>query len=234
MKNSNDQSAGMMLIPPSDRPYEKCLRFGAGSLSDSELLAVLLRSGTQGESALELSRRILSDERCGCLGGLYHLTPQELMSFHGIGEVKAVLILCVLELSRRLSKERMSDGVCFRDPGDIARYYMEDYRHRETESVLLLMLDTKGKLLAEEEISRGTVDSSLVSPREIFISALRRRAVSVVLLHNHPSGDPTPSREDLLLTGRVKEAGAMLGIDLIDHIIIGDGEAVSLKAQQLL
>ncbi|MBQ6321445.1 MAG: DNA repair protein RadC [Lachnospiraceae bacterium] len=227
-------NAGMMSIPPADRPYEKCLRFGAGSLTDSELLAVLLRSGTQQESALELARRILGDERCGCLSGLYHLSAQELMSFHGIGEVKTVLILCVLELSRRLSRERMSEGICFRSPDDIAGYYMEDYRHRETESVLLLMLDTKGKLLAEEEISRGTVNASLVSPREIFISALRRRAVSVVLLHNHPSGDPTPSHDDLLLTGRVKEAGAMLGIDLIDHIIIGDGEAVSLRAEQLI
>lgn len=227
-------SKGMKTVPAQERPYEKCLSFGPASLTDAQLLAVFLKTGSEGESALSLAERILRDERCGSLKGLHYLSVEELMSFKGVGPVKAVQIKCALEISRRISKQTAGLPVCFHDAASVARYYMEDYRHRERESVLLLMLDTRGKLLAEEEISQGTVDCSLVSPREIFMTALRRRAVSVILLHNHPSGDPTPSRDDILLTGRVKEAGELLGITLADHIIIGDGTAVSLKEEQLL
>ncbi|HIQ95265.1 MAG TPA: DNA repair protein RadC [Candidatus Limivivens merdigallinarum] len=219
-------------LPKDEKPYEKCLSFGPQHLTDAELLAVLLRSGVKGMSALELSRKLLtaSGFRKG-LVGLYQLDIDELKKLPGIGEVKAIQIKCLLELSRRISKMNFEEKLSFHDPMSIAQYYMEDFRHCQQEQIYLLMLDTKGKLLAEKVISKGTVNASLVSPREIFLEALSHHAVSIVLLHNHPSGDPAPSREDLLLTERIREAGEILGIELLDHLILGDLKFVSLREQ---
>lgn len=222
-------------LPRDEKPYEKCLAFGPEYLTDAELLAVLLRSGVKGMSALALSRRLLeaSGFRKG-LVGLYQLGIDELKKIPGIGEVKAIQIKCLLELSRRISKMNFKEKLSFHNPMSIAQYYMEDFRHCQQEQMLLLMLDTKGQLLGEKTISKGTVNASLVSPREIFLEALSHHAVSIILLHNHPSGDPTPSQEDLFLTERVWEAGELLGIGLLDHLIIGDLKFVSLREQGFL
>ncbi len=221
-------------LPIAERPYEKCGHFGAASLTDAELLGVILRTGSQGENAVQLANRLLMQPENPGLEGLFHQSLQELCAIRGIGRVKAVQLLCVAELSKRIAREKLGAELYFHDPQTVAAYYMEEYRHEEQEKVLLLMLDNKGRLLGERVVFVGTVNASLVSPREIFLTALKFRAVSVILLHNHPSGDPTPSTEDLTLTGRVAECGAMLGITLTDHIIIGDQKAVSFRQENLL
>ena len=218
-----------------DRPYEKCLKFGAGHLTNAELLAVILRSGTKGYSALDLARYIL-DKNCGDDGvlNIHHLTLEKLKRIKGIGTVKAVQILCLSELAKRLAKASAKEGLVFNLPSTIANYYMEDLRHQKQEHMKLLMLNTKSKLIGEADVSKGTVNSSLVSPRELFIEALEKHAVSIILLHNHPSGDPTPSESDLLLTKRVRDAGNLIGIELLDHIIIGNNCYISFAEESLI
>lgn len=213
-----------------ERPYEKCLQFGPENLTDVELLAILLRTGTKGESALSLARQILHPKAFseGILS-IHHWTYEQLLKVKGIGKVKAIQILCICEFARRLSKASAGKELDFHTPETIARYYMEDMRHRKEEHMKLLLLNTKARLIGETEVSKGTVNASIVSPRELFIEALQKNAVSIILLHNHPSGDPEPSREDILITKKVQEAGWMIGIELLDHIIIGNNCYVSLK-----
>ena len=224
----------MSELPLQEQPYEKCLAGGAGSLTDAELLSVILRTGSRGEPAVALSSRLLAKEHMGGLLGLMHTSVPELMRIRGIGRVKAVQLLCVAELSRRIAKSQAMANLHFTDPASVADYYMEDLRHLEQEVLMVLLLDTKGGRLGEEILSRGTVNATIISPREIFICAFRYHAVSIVLLHNHPSGNPQPSPEDISLTERVRDAGHLIGIDLIDHIIIGDQRYVSMYREGLL
>lgn len=222
-------------LPDAERPYEKCLKCGPASLTDAELLAVILRTGTRGTTSIELAREILSRSNVRPnLLGLHSLTTAQLCEIKGVGTVKAVQIQCITELSRRMAKARAGEGRSFVNARAIADYYMEDFRHLEQEQVMLLMFDTKGMLLAEQIISRGTVSQACVSPREIFLAALQNRAVYVILMHNHPSGDVTPSTEDHMLTKRVWEAGNLLGIALMDHIIIGDMRYLSFREQGII
>ena len=218
-----------------ERPYERCERFGASNLTDSELLAVLLRTGTRGENALQLADKILHPvfSQKGVLN-LHQWTYEQLMQIKGIGKVKAIQILCLAELSRRLAKATAQEGLNFSNPASIARYYMEDLRHEKQEHMKLLMLNSKAKLLGETTISKGTVNASLVTPRELFIEALQKNAVSIIILHNHPSGDPSPSREDMLTTKRILDAGALIGIELLDHIIIGNNCYISFREEGML
>lgn len=221
-------------LPSEEKPYEKFETRGAEALTDAELLAVLLRSGTRGSSSLDLARLLLSPEISG--GGLlnlYHMSTRELMKLPGIGRVKAIQLKCLLELSRRIAKEPFRKELSFDSPKSIADYYMEDFRHAEQERMMILMLDTKGVCWRSRH-SIGTVNASLVSPREIFLKALAFHAVSVIMLHNHPSGDPTPSEEDLLLTLRVSNAGEMIGIELLDHLVLGDRKYISFREQGFL
>lgn len=222
-------------IYKEERPYEKCLQHGASALSDTELLAVLLRTGTKGLGVLELANRLLGPA-CGNEGilNIHNLTLEELKNMKGIGTVKAVQILCLSELAKRLAKASAKEGLTFTLPSTVAEYYMEEMRHQKQEEMKLLMLNTKSKLLGESNISKGTVNASLITPRELFIEALNKQAVSIILLHNHPSGDPTPSKSDVLFTKRVQEAGALIGISLLDHIIIGDNCYLSFAEEKLL
>ncbi len=178
-------------IPSEERPYEKCLARGA-ALSDAELLAVILR-GAAGQSCVELAREILrfSPSASGLLG-LHHLSVQELMKIRGIGKVKAVQLKCITELSTRIATMRAKESLCFTDPSSIAEYYMERLRHEEQELLICMMFDTKNHLLGDAQISRGTVNSALISPRELFLQALAFHAVHIILVHNHPSGNPEP------------------------------------------
>ncbi len=212
------------------RPYERCLLYGPSSLSDQELLAVIIRSGTKGASAVFLADQILHLEsgNTGLLG-ICHLSVSELMAVPGIGQVKAIQLKCVGELAKRISTYRARQVLSFSAPETIADYYMERLRHEETESLVCMMLDTKNGLISEEILSKGTVNYAVMSTRELFIAALRCRAVSIILLHNHPSGDPAPSDEDIRLTHRVYTAGQLIGINLLDHIIIGDNCYISFN-----
>ena len=213
-----------------ERPYEKCEQYGAEHLTDVELLAVLLRTGTKGENSIQLAQKILHPEfgQEGILN-IHHWSMQQLLQVKGIGRVKAIQILCLAELTKRLAKAEAARGLDFSSPDTIAQYYMEDMRHKKKEVMKLLLLNTKSRLIAENDVSTGTVNMALVSPRELFVEALQKNAVSIILLHNHPSGDPTPSREDLQITKRVRQAGDLIGVELLDHIIIGDNRYISLR-----
>ncbi len=224
----------MKKIPDMERPYEKCQKFGACSLSDAELLAVVLRTGSRGENVIGLAQRILYHSGEDGILGLHRFSMEQLVKIRGIGKVKAIQLICILELAKRLSKAAVSESLSFTSPASIAEYYMEDLRHESQEVMKLIMINSKGRLIGENEISKGTVNASLITPREIFIEALLRQAVAVVAMHNHPSGDPTPSIEDILLTKRIKEAGSIIGIELLDHIIIGNNCYVSLREKGIL
>ena len=219
---------GLRNLPTMEQPYEKCLENGPESLSDAELLAVILRCGARGKTSLELAREILSlpGKEEGLLG-LYHCTRQELLQIRGVGEVKAIQLQCIGELSKRMAAAGARKGLCFHDPASIADYYMERLRHEDQEVLLCMMLDTKNQLLGEKEITRGTV----ISPRELFLAALQFRAVHILLVHNHPSGIPEPSGDDITVTRQIRRAGEMLGITLLDHIIIGDHCYTSMLEQ---
>ena len=219
-----------------DMPYEKFIALGPEALSDAELIAIILRTGTRSFSALELAKRILrktngSDKGLNCL---HHLSLQELKEIPGIGEVKAVKLKCMAEIAVRMSREKASGKLKFDSPRSVAEYYMEEMRHQEKEKILLLLLDNKLQFIEEYMISLGTVNSSLLSTRDVFIRALKVRASHIMLLHNHPSGDPKPSRQDILITRKIKEAGELMDIPLVDHIILGDGIYTSLKEEELL
>lgn len=205
-----------------ERPYEKCVKAGAAALSDAELLAVVMRTGTRGENACQLAGRILSLPGCEGLRGLNRISMERLMDVRGIGQVKAVQLKCVAELAARMAKAKAAERLAFDTPETIADYFMEELRYAEQEQLHVLFLNTRNKLLKEKLMFQGTVNASLVSPREIFMEALECRAVRMVLVHNHPSGDAAPSPEDIQMTRRIYKAGEMLGIQLLDHIIIGD------------
>ncbi len=221
-------------LPEDERPMEKFLNKGAFSVSDAELLAIILRSGTKDISAVSLANQILKHSEQGILG-INNLSIEELLRIKGIGQVKAIQIKAIGELSRRLSKAGLNVNTKnFNSPEIIARYYMEDLRYLRQEQLIVIYLDTKAKFIKDEVITKGTVNMSVVSPREIFINAVRCEAVNIILLHNHPSGDPTPGEHDILATERVRQAGELIGISLIDHIIIGDNKYISFKNSGLL
>lgn len=230
-----NQTCTMKELLEEERPYEKCEGKGASNLTDIELLAILLRTGTRGRSSLDLARKILHpQDGAGGVVSLHHWTMEQLRRIKGIGRVKAIQILCICELAKRLSKAEAFPRLQFTTPSSIAAYYMEDMRHQPQEQMKLLLLNTKTRLIGETDISKGTVNASLISPRELFIEALQKNAVSIILMHNHPSGDPTPSKEDILISRRIRDAGNLIGIELLDHIIIGNNCYVSLTEQKLI
>ena len=218
-----------------ERPVEKCLRLGVGALSDAELVAVVIRTGSKGENAVELAERVLSGT--GIYSGLqelYHLSLPELLSIEGIGAVKAVQLQCLTEISRRMSKDIPPARLSMTDPQQIAGYFMEDMRHKEREELRVVFFDTRAQYIHDTVLFQGTVNSSVVSPREVFLEAFRYRAVYLCMLHNHPSGSCEPSQADISFTQRVKMAGELVGIQLIDHIIIGGHSFCSMKEQGIL
>ena len=217
-------------------PYEKFKAYGSRSLTDSELLAILLRTGTHGMGVLALSERVLAESaRYGNgLLGLYHIPLRELRSIDGIGEVKAIQLKTVAELSTRMAQARAKSSLSFRHPASVADYYMERFRHESVEYIMLLLLDSGLHLLGESILSQGTVNASLISPREVFIHAVQAQAAGFMLLHNHPGGDPSPSGNDVRITERIRQLGSMADIPLFDHIIIGDSSYFSFKEHGLM
>jgi DNA repair protein RadC len=217
-------------------PYDKFLSHGSASLSKAELLAIILRTGTQEVTAVELGEQILrlAGGVDGGLNSLHHLSLEDLMSVKGIGEIKAIKIRCLAELAVRMAQESAAERLSFNNPASVADYYKEKLRHSDRETVLLLSLDNRLQLIGEHVLSVGTVKASLLSPREVFVRAVRDRAVHVMLLHNHPSGDCSPSTLDKNITEHIMMSGLLLDIPLIDHIIIGDNIYYSFKENGLL
>ncbi|KRE36708.1 RadC family protein [Paenibacillus sp. Soil724D2] len=216
-------------VPQEERPRERMLQYGAGALSHAELLAILLRTGTVSESALRLAGRILSES--GGLRSLVDMSKDQLTQIKGIGNAKALQIQAGIELGRRLAKSTFAERVTIRSPKDIADLVSEDLRYLQKEHFVCLFLNTKNHLLAQETLSMGSLNASIVHPREVFRAAIKRSSASIICVHNHPSGDPTPSPEDIQLTHRLMEAGTIIGIEVLDHVIIGDQRFISLKEQ---
>ncbi len=231
MKKKQENEAGHLRISDmadQSKPREKAALYGIHVLSDAELLAVILRSGSQKENVVALSERLLNlDPLHPGLIGLNYLSIQDLTGLPGIGEVKAVQLKAVAELSRRISKEKARELIRFNEPESVADFFREDMRYLTKERVTAAFFDSAGGFIRETLVTEGTVNRSLVSPREIFIDALSCGAVYFILLHNHPSGLPEPSRDDVLITRRLSELGEMMGIPLRDHIIIGDNDYLS-------
>lgn len=216
-------------------PYDKFMEQGAESLTEEELLAIILRTGTQQEDALTLACRVL--ELCGTrhgILGLHHVTIGQLLQIRGIGQVKAVKLKAIAELSRRMALCSVQDDQCFRSPSQVADAYMEQMRHLEKETCMALFLDSKDARIRDEKLSVGNLNCSIMSAREIFRQALLCNAASIIVMHNHPSGDASPSSEDIRLTQRLKEASDIMEIPLLDHIIIGDHTYTSLKEKGVL
>ena len=220
-------------LPNSEKPYEKCLAHGAASLSDAELLAVIIRTGSCGEPSIELARRILAMGPDGILN-LHTMSIGELTALKGIGPVKAVQLKCAAEISVRMAGALRADRIEMNNPETIASYYMERMRHLDRETVLLSMYNVRCRLIGDEVMTIGTSTSSLISPGGIFRCALKHDAEYIVLLHNHPSGDPSPSEDDMLSTDRIASCGRLMGIPLMDHIIIGDNRYYSFRENHLI
>jgi len=219
-------------LPLDERPREKLKNLGAGVLSNAELLAILLRVGNRNESAVQVATRILAQS--GGLRSLPDLSLEELQQNKGIGPDKAVMIKAALELGCRLATMPREEGGSITSPRQAADLFMEELRYKKKEYFKILLLNTKNHIISREEISVGSLSASIVHPREIFIIPLRKSAASVILFHNHPSGDPSPSQEDLEVTRRLVDAGNILGISILDHIIIGDGCFFSFREKGLL
>jgi DNA repair protein RadC len=214
-------------IPADMRPREKLLRYGPGILSQQELLAIIIRTGSRDANAIQLAESILYQFED--LRGLYSASVEELCAAaSGVGQAKAAQVKAALELGRRLSQQD-SQVVRIKSPQDAAAWVMEDLRYLQHEQFRILLLNTKNIIIAWEEVSRGSLNSSIVHPREVFARAIKRSAAAVILVHNHPSGDPTPSQEDINLTRRLVEVGHLVGIEVLDHLVIGDGVFASLK-----
>ncbi|WP_257820421.1 RadC family protein [Salipaludibacillus agaradhaerens] len=214
-------------VPKSERPRERMLRDGAEALSNQELIALLLRSGTKSESVLQLSTRVI--QHFNGLTLFKEAQVKELTAIKGIGEAKAIQLLAALELGKRVYHFSSEERYVIRSPEDVAQYMMDEMRQLNQEHFVVLYLNTKNQVLHKETIFIGSLNASIVHPREIFREAFRYSAASIVCLHNHPSGDPEPSQQDIEVTQRLVESGKMLGIALLDHVIIGDRRFSSLK-----
>lgn len=222
-------------LPIEERPRERMMRYGAQILSDAELLAVLIRTGTAAESALILAQRILKGD--GSKSGLAYIADasiEELSKIKGIGLAKSVQIKAAVELGRRISSYTQRDIITINTPKDVKNLVMEEMRFLEKEHFRVILLNIKNQLISIEDISVGSLNSSIVHPREVFKPAIKRSSASMILVHNHPSGDPTPSVEDIDITKRLIEAGKILGIEVLDHVIIGNGNYISIKEKGII
>lgn len=219
-------------LPVDERPREKLYRYGAKSLSNSELLAIIIRTGSRNTSALEASRNLLSLDKMG-LAFISQCSIEELSKVEGIGKCKASQILASIELGRRISLSN-NYAMKINSPLDVSNVLMEELKYLEKEYFKIIMLNTKNVIISIEDISVGSLNSSIVHPREVFKEAIKRSSASIILVHNHPSGDPTPSKEDINITKRLIECGEILGIKVLDHIIFGYNKYTSLKEKDLI
>ncbi|MBU5427218.1 DNA repair protein RadC [Tissierella pigra] len=220
-------------LPMTERPREKLYSHGPSALSNEELLAIIIRTGNKEDSAIDLARKILSKDNRG-LAYLRDTTLQELMEIKGIGRCKAAQILSAIEIGKRLNYKEALYKVKINEPSTIANLYMDEMRYLQKEHFRIALLDTKNQIIVTEEISVGTLNASIVHPRDVFKAAIKRNSNSMILVHNHPSGDPKPSNEDINITNRLVEAGNLIGIKVLDHIIIGDNRYISFKEKNLI
>ena len=221
-------------LPRDERPREKLIAYGADALSNAELLAVLLHTGTREQSVLHLAESVLGKFKERGIASIVHTSVADLAGIHGIGPSKAASILAAVELGRRLAKKAAEKVQIVHGPEDAAHYVMPHLRYEQKEHFAVLLLNTKNHILGLLDVSIGSLSASVVHPREVFAMAIRYAAASMILVHNHPSGDPNPSREDLAITDRLVKAGRILDIPVLDHIILGDNRFLSLKEKGMI
>lgn len=219
-------------MPEEERPQEKLIKYGAESLSDAELLALIIRIGNKKRTAVELSQDIIN--QYGGLKGLNYLTIKEMKGIKGIGNTKAVQIKAVIELSKRLATLNREEREVIKSPRDVAQLLMPELRYFTQEIFKIVLLDIKNQVISIPLISKGGLTSSIVHPREVFKEAIKHSSAGMILVHNHPSGIPEPSRDDINITKKLINSGNIIGIDVLDHIIIGDGIFVSMREKGLI
>jgi DNA repair protein RadC len=215
--------------PEGERPRERLLKHGADRLSDAQLLAIILRTGGGGKSALDLAMEILTD--LGNLRGIENAALGEFSQFKGMGNAKVAQLKAAFELGRRMLEEPAKRGPAFSSSGDVYAYYHQRLRDLRKEVFYCAMLDAKNRISKDYCVSEGTLTNSLIHPREAFKNAIKESAASVIFVHNHPSGDPSPSREDIIITQRLMNAGEIVGIKVLDHVIIGDNTYTSMMEE---
>ncbi|MFW5649452.1 MAG: RadC family protein [Candidatus Alkaliphilus sp. MAG34] len=220
-------------MPVSERPREKMLTHGCQSLSNAELLAIILSTGTRERTAIDLARGILNMSSEG-LRTLTDCTIEELMQIRGVGLAKASQVIAAVELGKRIALTTNVDNYKIQGPEDVGNLLMEEMRYLNKEMFNIILLNTKNNVISIENISVGSLNASIVHPREVFNIAIRRSSSAIILAHNHPSGDPKPSTEDINITKRLIEAGSIIGINVLDHIIIGDGVYFSMKEKEII
>lgn len=216
--------------PAESKPVEKMLTLGASVLNSAEILAILINSGTRTKTSLQIATEILAGTT---LKELKDITPEELKKMQGIGDVKAARILASLELAKRINTERVEESPYITCPKDVVELVMEEMKTYDREHFKAVLLNTKNKVISMETISIGNLNSSLAHPREIFKNAIKRSAASIILIHNHPSGDPEPSREDISLTKELIKVSEILKIKIFDHVIIGNMRYYSMKENNI-
>jgi DNA repair protein RadC len=218
-------------IPAGERPRERMQRVGAGALSDGELLAILIHSGRRGRSAIQLAQMMLSAS--GGLAGVQKMSFDELCGIRGIGQAKACQLKAAIEIGQRISALTPEERRSLQSPQDVARLVLAEMQALEQEHMRVLLCDTRNRLIRMVEVYKGSLNAASVRIGEVFREAIRANAASLVVVHNHPSGDPTPSPEDVALTRSMVEAGKLLDVEVLDHLIVGQGQFVSLKARGL-
>ncbi len=220
----------MKEYPSESKPIERMLINGINSLNNNEILAILINSGTRKKTALQLATEILANKT---LNELKEISPEELKFIEGIGDVKAARIIAAMELSKRIKNEKIEESPYISCPQDVVNLVMEDMKSYDREYFKAILLNTKNRVLGIETISIGSLNSSLAHPREIYKNAIKRSAASIILIHNHPSGDPEPSREDIQLTKELIKVSELLKIKIFDHVIIGNGRYFSMKENNI-
>ncbi len=220
-------------MPLSERPREKMLTYGCQSLSNAELLAIILSTGTKDKTAIDLATAMLNMSNEG-LRSLTDCTIEELNQIKGVGLAKSSQVIAAVELGRRIALTTKVNNYKIKGPEDVSNLLMEEMRYLKKEAFNIILLNTKHDVIAVENISIGSLNASIVHPREVFNRAIKRSSSGIILAHNHPSGDPKPSGEDINITKRLIEAGNIIGINVLDHVIIGDGTFFSMKEQQLI
>lgn len=223
-------------LPLDERPYEKLEKYGPEMLSNAELLAIIIRSGSKNETSVSLAQRILMQDNEGRGPAFLHsISLQQLRNIKGIGKVKAIQIKATMEFSKRIATTLSNNKkITIRTAMDVSKMLMEEMRHLKKEVFKAVLLNTKNQVIRQIDISIGSLNASIVHPREVFMEAIKSGCSSVLLVHNHPSGDPAPSIQDIETTKRLINAGDILGIKVLDHVIIGNGIYISLKEKGLI
>jgi len=219
-------------MPTLERPREKMINYGSNTLSNAELIAILIGSGNAKKNAIELSSEIINN--FGGLIALTDITHEELTSIRGIGDAKACNILAALELNKRVSAYALKKRLKITSPNDVCNIFMDELRYDKKEKFIIVLLNTKSEIISKELISIGNLNSSIVHPREVYKYAIKKSAASVLFIHNHPSGNPDPSKNDKNITRRLTEVGEIIGINVVDHIIIGNNRYFSFKENNLI